>query len=131
MIPAFQSFNFGGGVNPFMSRVATYFMRDHLEAARQAADRHLPRQARRDAAGPLRRCSTAPTSTISKPEGGFFIWIKLPTGTDTKKLAELAAEASVAVRARARRSMPNGGGEEFIRLAYSYESPEKCYEGAK
>src|ERR1043166_9208371 len=30
MIPAFQSFLFGGGVNPYMSRVATYFMRDNL-----------------------------------------------------------------------------------------------------
>src|SRR5438094_6574327 len=30
MIPAFQGFLFGGGVNPYMSRVATYFMRDNL-----------------------------------------------------------------------------------------------------
>ena len=30
MIPAFQGFLFGGGVNPFMSRVATYYLRDHL-----------------------------------------------------------------------------------------------------
>ena len=25
----------------------------------------------------------------------------------------------------------NGGGHEFIRLAFSYEPPEKCYEGAR
>jgi DNA-binding transcriptional MocR family regulator len=25
----------------------------------------------------------------------------------------------------------NGGGEDFIRLAFSYEPPEKCYEGAR
>ena len=25
----------------------------------------------------------------------------------------------------------NGGGEAFIRLAFSYESPEKNYEGAR
>ena len=31
MIRPLQSFNFGGGVSPYMSRVATYFMRDHLE----------------------------------------------------------------------------------------------------
>src|SRR5207237_1123702 len=31
MIPAFQGFLFGGGVNPFMSRVATYYLRDNLE----------------------------------------------------------------------------------------------------
>jgi hypothetical protein len=27
MIPAFLGFLFGGGVNPFMSRVATYYLR--------------------------------------------------------------------------------------------------------
>src|SRR5262245_56913084 len=32
MIPAFQGFLFGGGVNPFMSRVATYFLREPLES---------------------------------------------------------------------------------------------------
>jgi 2-aminoadipate transaminase len=30
MIPVFQGFLFGGGVNPFASRVATYFLRDHM-----------------------------------------------------------------------------------------------------
>jgi DNA-binding transcriptional MocR family regulator len=25
----------------------------------------------------------------------------------------------------------NGGGGEFVRLAFSYESPEKCYDGAR
>ena len=30
MIPAFQGFLFGGGVNPYVSRVATYYMRDNL-----------------------------------------------------------------------------------------------------
>ena len=25
----------------------------------------------------------------------------------------------------------NGGGEEFIRLAYSWETPDRNYEGAK
>ena len=41
-------------------------------------------------------------AVISRPEGGFFIWIRLPTGTDTKRLAELAAEARVAVHAGTR-----------------------------
>src|SRR5262245_7799987 len=30
MIPVFQGFLFGGGVNPFASRVATYYLRDHM-----------------------------------------------------------------------------------------------------
>jgi len=67
---------------------------------------------------------------ISKPEGGFFIWIKLPSGTDTKRLQTLAGEARVQYTAGLA-FFPNGGGERHIRLAFSYESPEKCYEGAR
>ena len=43
---------------------------------------------------------------------------------------ELAAEARVQY-VPGGSFFPTGGGEEFIRLAYSYESPEKCYEGGK
>jgi DNA-binding transcriptional MocR family regulator len=67
---------------------------------------------------------------ISKPEGGFFIWIKLPTGTDQKRLLALAVQSRVQYTAGAA-FFPNGGGERHIRLAFSYEPPEKCYEGAR
>jgi DNA-binding transcriptional MocR family regulator len=129
MLPAFQSFNFGGGVNPFMSRVATWYLRDHMEA-------HVKRlidvyRAKRDAM--LRGFWEGLQSTdveISRPAGGFFIWIRLPAATDPARLEELA------ITARAQYTpgtvfFPNGGGERFIRLAFSYEPPEKCYEGAR
>jgi DNA-binding transcriptional MocR family regulator len=67
---------------------------------------------------------------ISKPEGGFFIWIKLPTGTDTAKLQALAVAARVQYTPGPN-FYPNGGGEDHIRLAFSYEPPEKNYEGAR
>jgi DNA-binding transcriptional MocR family regulator len=67
---------------------------------------------------------------ISKPEGGFFIWIKLPSGTDTRKLSEGAARARVQYTAGPS-FFPNGGGERHIRLAFSFEPPERCYEGAR
>ena len=35
---------------------------------------------------------------ISKPEGGFSFWIKLPTGTSTKRLWEAAAKAGISTR---------------------------------
>src|SRR3989454_7637613 len=89
MIPAFQGFLFGGGVSPFMSRVATSFMRSDMPA-------HVARlidvyRAKRDAM--LRGLDETLTSTdavVSRPQGGFFLWIKLPTGTDQKKLSQLA-----------------------------------------
>jgi 2-aminoadipate transaminase len=129
MIPAFQGFLFGGGVNPFMSRVATYYLRDHLTA-------HVKRlidiyRSKRD--GMLRGLDETLAGTdavISRPEGGFFVWIRLPSGTDPKRLQELAVEAR-AQYTPGPAFFPQGGGHEFIRLAFSYESAEKCYEGAR
>jgi 2-aminoadipate transaminase len=129
MIPVFQAFLFGGGVSPFASRVATYYLREHM--AEHVALLVEVYRAKRDAM--LRGLWEVLSGTdveISKPEGGFFIWIKLPTGTDPKKLFEAAARLRVQYTAGPA-FFPNGGGEQFIRLAYSYESPERCYEGAR
>ena len=127
MIPALQAFLFGGGVNPYMSRVAVYFLRDHLEEhVKLLID--IYRDKRDAMIRGLREELDATDAEISHPEGGFFIWIKLPTGTDTKELAKWAAEASVEWRAGSG-FMPNGGGDEFARLAYSYETIQKCYDG--
>ena len=129
LIPAFQGFLFGGGVNPFMSRVATYYLRDHLVE-------HVERlievyRAKRNAM--LRGLAEGLGGTdyvVSRPEGGFFLWMRLPAGTDTKRLADLAVDARVQYTPGPA-FFANGGGEDFIRLAFSYESPEKCYEGAR
>ncbi len=129
MIPAFQGFLFGGGVNPYVSRVATYFMRDHMAG-------HVARlvevyRAKRDAMlKGLWEVLEGTDVRINKPEGGFFIWIKLPSGTDTAKLQKLAVEARVQYTPGPN-FYPNGGGEDHIRLAFSYEPPEKCYEGGR
>src|SRR5882672_12535811 len=129
MIPAFQGFLFGGGVNPFMSRVATYFLRDHL--APHVALLVNVYRAKRDAMlhGLWEKLRDTDVE-ISRPEGGFFIWIKLPTGTDTAKLYGGALRARVQYTAGTS-FFPNGGGERHIRLAFSFESPERCYEGAR
>jgi 2-aminoadipate transaminase len=129
MIPIFQSFLFGGGVNPFASRVATYYLREHM--AEHVALLVNVYRAKRDAM--LKGLWEVLGNTdvaISKPEGGFFIWIKLPTGTDPAQLAERAVRARVQYTPGTS-FFVNGGGSEFIRLAYSFEPPERCYEGAR
>jgi 2-aminoadipate transaminase len=129
MIPAFQGFLFGGGVNPFASRVAAYYLREHM--APHVALLIDVYRAKRDAM--LEGLWGVLGSTdveISKPEGGFFIWIKLPTGTDPARLAERAGRARVQYTAGTAFFI-NGGGEGFIRLAYSYEAPERCHAGAR
>jgi len=56
--------------------------------------------------------------------------MKLPAGTDQRRLAALAVESRVQYTPGPV-FYANGGGEEFIRLAFSYEPPEKNYEGAR
>jgi len=129
MIPVFQGFLFGGGVNPFASRVATYYLRDHM--AEHVAVLVGAYRAKRDAMlKALWEVLGRTDVEISRPEGGFFIWIKLPTGTDPKRLRDIASSLRVQY-SPGPAFFPNGGGERFIRLAYSYESPERCYEGAR
>lgn len=129
MIPHLANFNFGGGVNPFVSRIAVYFMRDNLKAHVDLLI-EVYRNKRDAMRRGLLEHLEATDADVNKPEGGFFLWIKLPSGTDRQKLAELAAEARVQYVPGAS-FYPNGGGEEYIRLAYSYESVEKCYEGGQ
>jgi 2-aminoadipate transaminase len=129
MVPALQSFLFGGGTNPFMSRVATYFMRDNMAA-------HVQRligvyRAKRDAMlKGLDEVLKGTDATISRPAGGFFLWIRLPSGTDKERLAERAVQARIQYTPGPV-FYANGGGDDYIRLAFSYEQPDKCYEGAR
>jgi 2-aminoadipate transaminase len=59
----------------------------------------------------------------SQPEGGYFVWLELPEGTNAKEVLD-RAEGVTAVL-----GTDFGGGENTIRLAYSYVSPEEIDEG--
>ena len=129
MVPYVSSFNFGGGVAPLTSRICTFYMRGHLEPhVDELRDIY---KTKRDAMIETLETELAGTDfTCSRPEGGFFLWIKLPNGTSQATLAKLAAERAVGYVAGPA-FMPNGGGEEYIRLAYSYETPEEIREGTR
>lgn len=129
MIPALQGFLFGGGVNPFMSRVATYYLRAHM-AEHVKLLIGVYRDKRDAMLRGLDEALAGAGAVVSRPEGGFFVWIRLPSGTDPRRLAELATQSRVQYTPGPG-FFPNGGGEEFIRLAFSYEPAEKCYEGAR
>ncbi|HYB42524.1 MAG TPA: PLP-dependent aminotransferase family protein [Candidatus Methylomirabilis sp.] len=129
MIPVFQSFLFGGGVNPFASRVATYYLREHM-AAHVALLVDVYRAKRDAMLKGLWEVLGDTDVQISRPAGGFFIWIKLPSGADPARLSDLARRARVQYTPGTS-FYANGGGERFIRLAYSFEPPERCYEGSR
>ncbi|MCI0532259.1 MAG: PLP-dependent aminotransferase family protein [candidate division Zixibacteria bacterium] len=66
----------------------------------------------------------------TKPEGGLFIWVQLPKGTDASRLLQEALKEKVAFVPGAK-FFPNGGGENTFRLSYSTASPDKISEGVE
>ena len=68
-------------------------------------------------------------ATWSRPEGGYFIWLDVPSGPDTAELLVQAEAAGVTFVKGTDFFVPGGGGERSLRLAYSFVSPEEIAEG--
>jgi 2-aminoadipate transaminase len=127
MVPYLSAFNFGGGVAPLTSRICLAYMQGHLES--HVAELCQIYKNKRDAMIDTLAEGLAGTDAAwNKPEGGFFIWLKLPTGTSQKRLLELAGASGIGY-ALGPSFFPDGGGEEHIRLAFSLESVEAIREG--
>ena len=65
---------------------------------------------------------------INEPQGGCFTWIEMPIGTDMTSLQGKAFDAGVGYIPGSVYA-PNGDGENYARLCFGYESPEKNREG--
>jgi DNA-binding transcriptional MocR family regulator len=76
-------------------------------------------------AGALRR--ELPEAEFVAPQGGYFMWVTLPPGTDVASLFKVAAERGVAFVKGT--DFVLEGGENTLRLAYSGVTPEQIDEG--
>lgn len=66
----------------------------------------------------------------TKPDGGFFIWVKLPSYLDTTEmLAEAIAQKVAYVPGKA--FFADGSGANFMRLCFSYPKEDEIKEGIK
>ena len=66
--------------------------------------------------------------TWSRPQGGLFIWVRLPEGVNATQLLEVAQAAGVTYLPGAHFS-PEGRGANYLRLSFAYLSPENIREG--
>jgi 2-aminoadipate transaminase len=66
----------------------------------------------------------------TRPQGGLFLWVTLPKGFDTMALLDEAIREKVAFVPGAA-FYPCGGGEETMRLNFSYAAPDVIEEGIK
>lgn len=71
-----------------------------------------------------------PQATWNVPDGGFYVWVKMPPGINTKSMLPRAVTARVAY-------VPgtafyfDGEGSSHMRLSYCYPTPENIREGVR
>jgi 2-aminoadipate transaminase len=83
-------------------------LRDRRDATAEALERHIP------------------DATFVKPQGGYFLWVDLPEGSDVASLAGAAEERGV-VFVKGTDFLIEGG-DSSLRIAYSAVPPEQIEE---
>ncbi|WP_328707626.1 aminotransferase-like domain-containing protein [Streptomyces mesophilus] len=71
-----------------------------------------------------------PGCTWTVPDGGFFVWVTVPEGVDTKALLPRALDAQVAY-ASGSGFFTDGSGARQMRLSFCYPTPERIHEGVR
>ncbi len=91
----------------------TEVYRDRRDALLSALETHLPEG-----------CSW------NIPDGGFYVWLTVPEGVDTKAMLPRAVTARVAY-ASGTGFYADGLGSRQLRLSYCYPTPERITEGVR
>ncbi len=71
-----------------------------------------------------------PEVTWTHPQGGLFIWITVPEHIDTDELLNVALEQGVTF-APGSGFYPDGRGHDSMRVAFSFEEPERLREAVQ
>ncbi len=126
-----------GGTSPLTQRLILEFLlggglEPHIERARAAYVQHRDRMmANLDA--------ELPEASFVRPQGGYYLWLTFPAGTDSSALADRAYDAGVSTIAGrafyaaddAESAQARGIPLCHMRLAYSGSTPERITEGVK
>ncbi|PSL55335.1 DNA-binding transcriptional MocR family regulator [Saccharothrix carnea] len=87
--------------------------RERRDAAISALEQHMPLG-----------------STWNKPNGGFYVWVTVPEGIDTKAMLPRAITQRVAY-ASGTGFYADGLGSRQLRISYCYPTPERIREGVR
>ena len=76
----------------------------------------------------IHRCM--PGAKVRTPGGGYFLWVELPLAIDADELVNRATAAGVAIFS-GKLSFAEDAPTNFLRLAYSFSTPERIVEGVE
>jgi 2-aminoadipate transaminase len=127
VIDRLKQFKLEGSSGPFMTRFVERFCADGRLDAHIATLNAGYRRKRDLMLETIAR--EFPSDVVApKPDGGFFIWAKLPEGVSATAVAKQAEEHGVAF-VPGTGFYANGQGDDAMRLAFSYQSEERIVEG--
>ncbi|HMN28804.1 MAG TPA: PLP-dependent aminotransferase family protein [Caldilineaceae bacterium] len=120
----------GGSVNTFAAfavhRFATGQLSSHIEEINDI------QRVKRDAMLAALATHFGDGATWSQPEGGLFIWLKLPEGADTAALRDKILETDDVGYHPGNNFAPDGvSGKNYLRLCFGYNTPEEINEGIR
>jgi 2-aminoadipate transaminase len=124
-----QGVKIDGGTNALASRIIAAYLGPNLEERISRVQQVL--KTKRDAMLQALADYLGDSAEWTHPEGGMFIWVKLPPGTDPDKLWETAAAERI-IYVPGWNFTPDGqGARNYIRLCFGYPPPEDIREGVK
>lgn len=88
-------------------------------------------QARRDAMLAALEQHMPAGTRWTRPDGGMFLWITLPDGYNTTDLLAVALEQQRVAFVPGGAFHANGGGENTMRLNFSFSPPEQIADGVR
>jgi 2-aminoadipate transaminase len=121
-----MSFKGGGGVNQFAALTIEEFLRtnnnQHIDEHNQAL------RVKRDAMLAALGENFGDTAKWTKPEGGLYVWLELPEGTDLAAIQDRVFDEGVGYYNGSMFS-PEGRGANCARLCYGHPSAQTVSEG--
>jgi len=86
---------------------------------------------RRDAMLKAVRLYLPPEVNTSQPQGGLFVWVRLPEGMSSDELLPLACEEGVAFHPGSGFFLHGADGTRYLRLNFAAQPPERIEEGVR
>ena len=116
-----------GGSGALEQMVLAEYCHEHFDAhvhtLRQALRRKL------DVMIETLRANFGPEAEFEDPAGGIFLWVKLPGGVDTTRLAQVALDSGVAINPGAEWMTDPAAGRTRLRLCFAHPPEQLIRDG--
>ena len=117
----------GGGVNQFAALAVHRYSIDNLD--QHVADINDILRAKRDAMLAALGENFGSSATWSRPDGGLYVWLRMPENADLTAVREKALAADVGYLDGTAYAADGVSGRNYARLCFGYNTPEEIHEG--